>query len=148
MSVGSTRSIRAAAAMAIALATAGSLHAQGPRRDGRWEVTVRMEMPGAPAGLPPMTVTQCVTPEEAKAPDSVLPQAPGTAMPETCKLTDQKVSGNKVSWALMCEGAEAMSGNGELVYTDSSFEGFMKMMHSGQTMTMKYTGKRLGDCTK
>jgi hypothetical protein len=41
-----------------------------------------------------------------------------------------------------------MSGSGEVVYSGATFEGLMKMVHGGQTMTMKYSGKRLGDCTK
>jgi hypothetical protein len=140
--------VRIVSALAVAVLSVGAAQAQGPRRDGRWEVTVQMEMPGAPAGMPPMTVTQCITPEEAKDPGAALPQAQGAAMPDNCKLTDQKVTGNKVSWALKCEGPEAMSGSGEVVYSGATFEGLMKMVHGGQTMTMKYSGKRLGDCTK
>ena len=42
----------------------------GPRRDGNWQITVQMEMPGMPAGdgMPPMTMTQCVTLEYAADP--------------------------------------------------------------------------------
>ena len=32
--------------------------AQGPRRDGEWEVKMVMDMPGLPAGMPPMTTKQ------------------------------------------------------------------------------------------
>ena len=141
-------SLRIVLTLAVAASLTGSLQAQGPRRDGRWEVTVQMEMPGAPAAMPPMNVTQCITPEEAKNPGSALPQGPGSSMPDGCKMMDMKTTGNKVSWALKCEGPEAMSGTGEVVYGDASFEGLMKMMRGGQTMTMKYSGKRLGDCTK
>jgi hypothetical protein len=46
----------------------------------------------------------------------------------------------------------AASGTGEFVYTDDAYTGQMVMNveRGGQpmAMTMKYTGKRLGDCTK
>ena len=41
-----------------------------------------------------------------------------------------------------------MNGTGEFVYADNSFTGAMKMNAQGQEMSMKYTGKRLGDCTR
>jgi len=42
-----------------------------------------------------------------------------------------------------------VSGTGELVYSGDSYTGTMTMEMGGRgTMTMKYTGKRLGDCTK
>jgi len=42
-----------------------------------------------------------------------------------------------------------MTGTGEFVYNTDTYTGVMKMQVADQgTMTMKYTGKRLGDCTK
>jgi hypothetical protein len=49
---------------------------------------------------------------------------------------------------MKCEGAQAMSGSGEIVYAADTYTGVMKMDRGGQMMTMKYTGKRLGDCTQ
>lgn len=121
---------------------------QGPRRDGRWEVRMQMEMPGMPANMPPMTMTQCVTEDEADNPEKMLPQAQGSAAGDKCTMADRKISGNKITWTMKCEGADAMSGAGEIVYSDNAYEGVMKMTQGGQTMTMKYSGKRLGDCTK
>jgi hypothetical protein len=41
-----------------------------------------------------------------------------------------------------------MSGTGEITSGENTYDGVMKMERQGQAMTMKYTGKRLGDCLK
>jgi hypothetical protein len=148
-----------AGVLAILTAASVSMLAQGgPRRDGNWDVTVEMDMPGMPQGMsmPPMKMTQCITPQEAADPAKALPQRPagrgGAANPNDCKVSDYKADGNKVTWSMKCEGAQPMTGTGEMVYGPDSYTGTMKMdmARGGQpmAMTMKYTGKRLGDCTK
>ena len=139
-------SMRNAACVTVAVALSVSALAQSPRRDGRWEVKTEMEMPGMPMKMPAMTTTQCITKEQVEDPQRSVPQGRGT--PNNCKVFDYKVSGNKVSWSMKCEGPEAMSGTGEITYGDNTYDGVMKMERQGQTMTMKYTGKRLGDCLK
>jgi hypothetical protein len=143
---------------AMAAASVSVLAQAGPRRDGNWEVTVEMDMPGMPQGMsmPPIKSTQCITPQDAADPSKSLPQRPagrgGAPNPNDCKVSDYKTEGNKVSWTMKCEGAQPMSGTGELIYGTDSYTGTMKMdmARGGQpmAMTMKYTGKRLGDCTK
>jgi hypothetical protein len=124
----------------------------GPRRDGNWQVTMEMNMPGMPQGMPPMTMTQCVTKAEAEDPSKLVPQGGRGGPPPECKVTDQKIDGNKITWSMRCEGANPMTGTGEFVYSGDSYVGTMQMTtgRGGQpmTMTMKYTGKRLGDCVK
>jgi hypothetical protein len=138
----------------LALGTTIAAQGQGPRRDGNWQVTMEMEMPGMPQGMPPMTMTQCVTKEEAADPSKAIPRNPNGrgAMPPDCKVSDYKTVGNKVSWSMKCEGQNPMTGSGEFTYTGDTYTGVMKMNmeRNGQpmAMTMKYTGKRLGDCTK
>src|SRR5437867_140568 len=46
----------AASLVAVVLSLSFTAWAQGPRRDGLWDVKVEMEMPGAPAVMPPMTM--------------------------------------------------------------------------------------------
>jgi len=122
-----------------------SILAQGPRRDGRWEVKVEMQMAGMT--MPAQTMTQCVTPKQAADPQSVLPpsgRGRGRGGPDNCKVNDHKTEGNKVSWTMACTD---MTGTGELLYSGDTYTGTMKMTMQGQEMTMKYSGKRLGDCT-
>jgi hypothetical protein len=108
-----------------------------------------MEMPGMPMKMPAQTVTRCVTPEEAADPQKALPQAGRNTAPNACKISDYKTVGSTVTWSLKCDPPQEMTGTGEIVYSDNAYKGTMKMtMAGGQAMTMKYSGKRLGDCTK
>lgn len=130
----------------------------GPRRDGNWEVTVQMDMPGMPAGvnMPPMTMTQCITPQDAADPAKAIPQQPqGRGGQNDCKISDYKTEGNKVSWKMACTTPQRMTGTSEFVYGKDSYTGTMVMdMGAGRPggpggpMTMKYSAKRLGDCNK
>ena len=123
--------------------------AQGPRRDGEWEVKMEMNMPGMPAGMPAMTSKQCITPGDAADPQKAMPPQGRGGNPGDCKVSDYKVDGNRVTWSMKCEGRQPMTGTGEIVYGDNAYTGTMTMDMQGRSaMTMKYTGKRLGDCTK
>ena len=63
-----------------------------PMRDGLWEVTTLMEMPGMK--MPEMKSNQCVTKEQLKDLASTLANP---NKDQTCKTTDYKVDGNKVT---------------------------------------------------
>jgi hypothetical protein len=149
------RTIALAAALA---ALSVSVVAQGPRRDGKWEVKIEMQMSGMPAGvqLPVQTTTQCITPSDAADPSKSVPQAPpgrgGRGGPENCKMENYKAEGNKVSYTMKCDPPNAMTMVGDFTYGTDTYEGTMKadIDRGGQAMamTMKYTGKRIGDCTK
>ena len=137
--------LRHRACLCVVVALSVSALAQSARRDGRWEVTTQMEMPGMPM-IPAMTAIQCITKEQAEDPQRSVPQ--GRGAPNNCKVLDYKATGNKVTWSMKCEGPEAMSGTGEITYGENTYDGVMKMERQGQTMMMKYAGKRLGDCPK
>jgi hypothetical protein len=123
-------------------AAVATLVAQSPMRAGQWEVTTQMEMAGAQ--MPPMKATQCVTPEQLKNPEAALPTGPNQA---GCKMSDYKITDNKVSWKTTC--SQGMSGTGEIAFEGDTYQGVMKMAMPPQgEMTMKLSGKRTGDCTK
>lgn len=121
--------------------------AQGSRRDGRWEVTTEMDMPGMPMKVPAMKTIQCVTKEQADDPNQSVPKGQ-QGKNSDCKVSDYKVAGNKVTWTTTCTGKNAMTSTGELTYAADTYEGWTKIKTGDTEMTMKYTGKRLGDCTK
>jgi Protein of unknown function (DUF3617) len=140
--------MKSTAVLVVALlAGATAVVAQGTMRPGRWEITSQMEMAGSPVQMPPMKTTRCVTPEEAKDPAS-LQQGPGRGGKNDCKVTDQKQSGNTLSWKMACAAPQSMTGTGEITLTDDSYTGTMKMTTPQGSMSMKMDGKRLGDCTK
>lgn len=143
--------LRAAALIVAVLAIGIVTLAQGPRRDGKWEVTTEMEMPGMPMKMPPFVHTQCITKEEANDPQKAVPKGRGGrgADDPNCKVSDYKVSGNKVTYSVKCEGDQPMTMKGEMVYGDDTYTSTQTMDMAGRgTMTMKSTAKRLGDCTK
>jgi hypothetical protein len=138
--------IRNGITIACLLTAGASLFAQGPRRDGTWEVKMEMDMPGMPMKMPAMTSTQCVTRADADNPQKMMPR--GGKDQDQCTVSDYKVDGGRVTWAMKFEGKEPMTGAGDLLYTADSYTGTMKMDRAGQVTTMKYSGKRLGDCVK
>ena len=137
-------------ALFVVVSVTAVAFAQGPRRDGEWEVKTEMSMPGMPMNMPPMTSKQCITPAEAADPQKAMPPQQGRgASPNDCKVTDYKTDGNKVTWSMTCEGRQPMTGKGEILYAENTYTGTMTMDMQGRGgMTMKYTGKRLGDCKK
>jgi len=136
-----------ALSLACLVAASWTVSAQDPRRDGRWEVSTEMDMPGMPMKMPPMKTTQCVTKEQADNPIQAVPKGQQDKDSD-CKVTDYKMVGNTVTWTMTCTGKNAMTGNGEIIYATDAYSGWMKMKTGGTEMTMKYTAKRLGDCTK
>lgn len=102
-----------------------------------WEHTIQAEMGGM--SMPATTSKSCV-------PKAGIQEPPGAA-DDRCKVTDVKKSGNKMTWKMVCEGPEAMTGTGEIVHTKNSFDGKMSMHMSQGDMTMKMKGKLVGgDC--
>lgn len=119
-----------------------------PRRDGNWEVRIDVEIDGDATVIPSRTITQCVSKEDAGDVKKALPHG-NTAAPGYCTAADHKVDGNKVSWSFSCDAdsAHPLKGTGEIVYVDEShYAGAIRFEREGKSMTMKYAGKRLGDC--
>ena len=131
-----------------------AVSAQGVRRDGNWDVSVEMQMPGG-MKMPPMKSMQCITKEEAADPNKMVPSRPQRGGPPSeCKVSDYMQSGNKVTYNVTCTGAQPTTGTAEFVYEGDTYNGTMVMNMSMErggppmAMTMKYTAKRLGDCVK
>lgn len=127
-------------------ALSGIALAQIAAREGKWEITVEMEMPGMPMKLPATKVTQCLTKEDLADPGKSAPRGPKDN--SNCQTSDYKVDGNKVTWSMECKGKEAMTGTGEIVFAADSYDGWMKIVTAGTEMTMTYSAERLGECTK
>ena len=112
-------------------------------REGMWEITSKMEMPGMPVEMPPTTVKHCYTKEDVKDQKKVI------STDKNCTVTDLKSSGNKVSWKMECTGKNAGTFSGETVFSGDSYDSVMKMKSEGgkgRSMNMKVKGKRVGNC--
>lgn len=115
---------------------------QGPMKEGLWEITTTMDMPGMPVKMPPTTITHCYTKEELKDSQKVVPK-----QQENCKITDLKQSGSRTTWKTVCTGKKPSKGEGEIVFKGgTSYEGSMKFSTEGMVMTSKYKARRIGDC--
>jgi hypothetical protein len=135
------------AALAASIAVTVAI-AQSPVRPGQWETSMQMEMAGSPIQMPAMRNTRCVTPEDAKDPSRSLPTGPEGrgGQKSDCKTSDYKVTGKTATWKMVCTSPQAMTSTNEMTFTDDSYNGTMKMESPQGPMTMKISGKRLGDC--
>ena len=123
-------------------------HAAAPNmREGMWEITAKMDMPGMPAGMPPQVMRQCLTQKDAENPQKLAQGGPGA---ERCQISNYQLKGNTASWDMACKGPEEMTGTGTFTFNGDSYTGMtrMSMKSGGQThnMTMQHSGKRIGDC--
>ncbi|MEQ1438999.1 DUF3617 domain-containing protein [Fontimonas sp. SYSU GA230001] len=109
---------------------------------GQWEYSIKMEMPGMPFAMPPMSVKQCLTETDAKR------GAVYTDQKSDCKVENLKQSGGKVSYDVVCTGEHAVKGHYEFTVTPTSLDGVGTMDVQGQTMRHVMSGKYLGPCGK
>ena len=110
-------------------------------KEGLWEMTTTTVMPGMPFQIPPVTVNHCYTREELKDQQNYAPK-----QDDNCKMTESKLSGNKFTWKVVCTGKSKGTGEGEIVYKGTSYEGKMTFNSEGMKMTSRYQAKRIGDC--
>lgn len=113
-------------------------------RYGEWEITTTVEGGMMPQPMA-FTTTQCLTKE-----NYLHRSSPGGK--ESCTIKQVSVRGNTVSWTVECPGEEGgkVSGQGEITYRDTSYEGAMRitMQVEGRpvAMTQRMRGRRLGEC--
>lgn len=134
---------------AFLLGAAGIAHAAPNMKEGLWEITVKMEMPGMPTSMPPQTTQQCVTRKDLDNPQKM---TPGADARNQCSVTNYKMEGNTATWSMACKGPQQMTGSGSVTYNGTSYTGNSKMsMNQGgrtMNMTMNYSGKYVGACRK
>jgi hypothetical protein len=134
---------------ALALIATAALVAQSPMRPGLWEITTQMQMPNMPVQMPETKLQQCVSPDQAKDPVNTVPRGPDAGRggrKDDCKVADYKVSGDKVAWTMACTTPNKLTSTGEMTFSGDSYTGTMKMLMAQGEMTMKMSGKRVGDC--
>lgn len=134
------------AIMMVGAVAVSTVVAQGPMREGQWETTVEIQMANMPMQMPPVKSTKCFTSEDLKDPNNALTTGPDAK--SSCKVSDYKTEGNRISWKVACTAPQQMTGTGELLFAGDTYTGVSKMTMAVGEMTMKYSGKRLGDCKK
>lgn len=135
----------AALVVVLALMWLTASHAAEPNmKDGLWEITTKTEMKGMPGKIPANVMKQCLTRKES-VPQNKDPKS-------NCKMVDQKVSGDTVTWTMVCKEKDGtIEGKGSITYKGDSFDGTTKTTITAkgaktQEITTKMSGKRLGPC--
>lgn len=129
--------------LTVALTWTVLAQTESPMRPGNWQVTMKMNLPGM-GDMPPMTQTQCVTPEMLKDPQSAIPKGPQGG---DCKVSDYKFTSNTATYKVTCSQPMAMTMLGEMKYSGTdAYTGTMTMDANGQKMSMNFDAKRLGEC--
>lgn len=130
------------AILSFCFLVASTVMAGGPdMKEGLWQVTVTMEMPGMPMQMPPQTFTHCLTKED---------YIPYKEEPDKeCKVIKFDTKGNTVTWTIRCKDEEGTStGTGRVTYRGDTFEGLIKFKDPEGEMNMSMKGKWIGKCKK
>src|SRR5215213_7066655 len=127
--------LRTLALCTLVLALALPLFAASPMKPGKWQITITMDMPNMPMKMPPMTLTNCVTKEQAEN-----PQPPKASGKDDCVVSDYKLDGNTVSWSMECK-KQQMKGEGTITFNGDTYEGESHLTAGEMEMTQKYAGK-------
>ena len=124
---------------ALGLVVAPFAAAQGGP-DELWNMTTRMEM----AGMPGHTMDQQVCMKKGET------SAESFSRDRNCRVTEQRRTGNKLTWKMVCTGADPMTGSGEMTRSGSSMNGRVQMKgkSGGEAvdMTVVYSGRLAGSC--
>jgi len=132
------------ALIALMFIFSGNAIAGGPdMKEGLWEITVHMNMPGMPVEMPAHTFKQCITK------DNAIPEDPAEK-DKDCKMEYKKVTKDTVIWKVVCKDDEGkFTGEGRITYKGDTFTGEMRLKESdGMEMTQKMKGKWIGPCPK
>jgi hypothetical protein len=98
----------------------------------RWEMQMEMNgmaIPGMGGGQ-----SQCLPAGRNDTP----------GMDSTCTVLESRRSGNNYHWKANCDGTVS---TGDFTYLgETAYKGTVTMVHDGERMVMKMSGKRLGKC--
>jgi hypothetical protein len=107
-------------------------------KEGLWQITMTMEIPGMPMKMPPRTWTQCVTKKDC------VPQEE-----KDCKVIKSEFKDDFFTWVIECKTREGTTpGQGRTVYKGDTFEGVIKVKQEGMEITQNLKGKWIGKCGK
>jgi hypothetical protein len=111
-------------------------------KEGLWEITSKMEIPGMPVPMPPVTFKQCLTKQN--------PVPHQSQSGQDCQTKNIKTKGNTVSWEMVCDSPEGkMKSSGKITYQGDRFNGVVMTDIPGQgQMKMTMAGRRIGECNK
>jgi hypothetical protein len=142
--------------LGVVLLASSALDGQAVIRPGQYEYSIEMSMGDAQqagkavtdaAGFRKNKRRDCITPSEAKG-DPAQVFAREMDMGDSCKMSNVKTSGNKMTFTTTCaEDGLRMTMNTEMTFAGDSFGGVTTSKdQDGKVMTMKMSAQRIGDC--
>jgi hypothetical protein len=112
---------------------------------GLYEYTVKMNVPGAPANIPPQKMQRCLTAKDVAGNQAYeVPNDPNS----DCKVRDLTQSGGQFAYKLACTKPQQIDGAVKGTATATSIAMDMTMTIEGipGPLTQSITARRLGDC--
>ncbi|WP_460533998.1 DUF3617 domain-containing protein [Chitinimonas naiadis] len=118
---------------------------------GQWEITTKMTMQGANMNIPAQTIKFCMKPSDAKNIErQAMGSGPQGPKNKDCKMIEQNVSGDTVSFHMRCEGKAPTDIQGQVTYGANAYKGKSEVDATGPRgkmhMTSEFSARRLGDC--
>lgn len=108
-------------------------------KEGLWEITSQIEVPGMPMDMPAQTFRHCITKKDT------VPYKAETG--EECKMVRYDQMGNTVTWTMECKTKEGIViTKGKITYRGDFFDGIVKVKQGDMEMTQKMRGKWIGQC--
>lgn len=129
------------ASLCALLLPAAALAAGSGMKPGQYEYTMKMDMPGMPVAMPPMTVQHCLTQADLDQGRQY-----ENRQHQDCEVKNLRQSPGKASMDLACK--DGTTGRGEYTFGNDSMTGKTTMTRDGQAMVMNMTARRTGDCRK
>lgn len=122
-------------------------------RDGKEFVDAVLKEAGAARDASKSTLRQCITPEDVKSmqdPNSIIKLFAREIEDDgTCRISDVKTSGNKLSYAVTCvEDGTRMTMTTEMTFSADTMTGITKGTMDGKPLSSAIVAKRVGDCPK
>src|ERR1700741_4049729 len=124
-----------------ALLLPAAAFAAGGMKPGNYEYTTKMEMPGMPFAMPPMTAQHCL-----KQSDIDKNEQYRSDRSQDCEIKNLKQTAGKTTFDMACK--DGTTGKAEYNVTADGMTGKTVLTREGQPMTMNMSAKRLGDCPK
>ena len=112
---------------------------------GLYEYTMKMNMPGAPAKIPPTTIQRCLTARDVEGHKAVeMPPTPNS----DCKALNQNINGAQFSYRVSCTKPQKLEGDvkGTVSATTLNMDMTMQIPDAPGPMTQNISARRLGDC--
>lgn len=115
-------------------------------KEGLWEITTKMDIPGENIPSMSYTYTLCLT-KKNMIPYEDMQDKDENGFKPNCKLIEYKIKGNTILWKIKCKDKKGVSiTTGKTTYTGDTFEGIVKVKTASREMTMYQKGKWIGSC--